>query len=178
VGDSSAQHITMTPKQIYEKAATASAAELNKVEVMLEQRKDWEVLMRVFSLSESDCHRLLRISNRLPADLLSIESMFVNGLLDDSSLAVRLDKVGMIPVLYIGWGNDSLRRVKEEEIMAILDAMDRFRICCEKYKTPDTFRGATSEERRDYLNAHKEITDLLYSCADVTVQQEWSTTLF
>ena len=148
---------------------------LEKLKIDLESHKDWKILERVLNLDDMDCFKLFRMTNYSLEDVESLESMLVNGLLDDSSLMVNIAQSGIFTHLYITWGNDDERRVDEKDLHKIIDLLEESRKFAED--NSEAIDKCDIDDRtvlKKYFNYTKQINDLMLGLASDKIKKEFN----
>lgn len=144
---------------------------LNDVRRQLEEHSDWEILNRVLRMRGQDCYDLFRKPNETIECVENLYSMLVNGLLDDSSLAISITGKDIFTFMYVSWGNYDLPEVSENDLHKMIDIIDERKDFLEKHGE-DEF----SEDRelvREYFEFNRRLENMMYGLASDEVKERW-----
>jgi hypothetical protein len=139
--------------------------------------KDWETLNRVLNLDEMCCFDLFRLTNSSLEEVEKLISLLVNGLRDDSSLAVHISGRKPIPFLYVGWGNDNLPSVSEEDLNKMIDILEQKHSFANTHKY-SLMKDYFGEIWKTYSQFSTDLKLLMLSLASEDVKREYKSLTF
>lgn len=159
-------------KNVFDKIETNYRIRFASMQNDLKTYKDWNTLNRVLHNDEMCCFRLFGLTNNTLEEVEKLISLLVNGLRDDSSLAIHIGGKKPFPFLYVGWGNDNLPSVSEENLNKMIDILD------EKHSFVNTHRSSLmtnyyGEIWKTYSQFSTDLELLMLSLASEDVKREY-----
>lgn len=131
----------------------------------LEEHKDWKVFTRVLMLSSQSCFNIFRQTNDSLEDCENLHSLLVNGLLDDSTLEIKVTGKDMFTFLYVGWGNDDSEPVSEKDLLHLIDLEEASKSFYDLYKK-ELDDDMDRNKAREYFALRKNVMEYMLSLAD------------
>jgi len=163
-------------KNILERISNDYQSRFNGLKDDLESHKDWEILTRVLNLDEMSCFNLFRMTNNSLEDVGTLYSMLVNCLLDDSSFKIDIGSSGIFTHLYVNWGNDDDPRVNENDIIKMVDLLERQAEFVKVNK--DAIDNCSIDDRsilREYFKFSKDLEKMMLGLASDDVKKQFKT---
>lgn len=141
----------------------------NRLKEDLESHKDWSVLNRVLGLNSMSCFKLFKRTNNSLEEVVYLCSLLINGLLDDSSLMIKVTGRGIHTTLYIDWGYDDERSVFENDLSNMLDILEERDKFLFNYKESNLVTD-DYEAFRHLMSFDDKLEKLMYELASSNIQ--------
>lgn len=163
----------MKTKDIIKRADENHAKSIKELKESLERHKDFKILSRVLGLTRDQSYKIFGCDNDTVEDMLSLESMLVNGLLDDATLGIVMKGEGIFCHPHVSWGNDDFMPcVSEDDLNKMIDIVEAQGAFYKKFDAEINSVPRNDEFLREYFKFANKLTEFALSLATKEIQDK------